>query len=298
MRRRRVDRLLLWYPPAWRARYGDELKSLMEDMEPLSLRSRLGVIVGGGRERVRQARRPRPPAERARTGLLLVLAAWALVMVAGPSFANLADGFTRALPPHAGSVPVGAYVAVVAFAIVGALAMLSGAAIAVPSLLRLLRTGGWGPIGRVVRRALVATPVGAVAFAVLVVVTHASGPVQDSTWSLLVFCVVAALWVVVVGFWTTVAGSVLRRMDLPPHVLRAESVLALAAAGSLVLLAVAAAVWWGTVAQEAPWFLQVSPVHPGGSVLNPQALATEIVLVLGAAVGTAGAARAWQQARL
>jgi len=298
MTRRPADRLLLWYPSGWRDRYGDELRSLMEDMEPLSPRSRFDIVIGGLRERVHQVRRSRPPAERARTGLLLVLIAWALVLVAGPSLANLADGFTRALPPHTGSASVAAYAVVVAFGVVGGLAVLGGLAAAGPSLVRLLRAGGWAAIRRPVRRALVATVVGAAAFTGLVVVTHTSGPVQASTWSLATFCVVAALWVAVVACWTAAAGAAWRRMDLSPQLLRAESVFALVAAGSIVVMAVAAAVWWAVMAQEAPWFLQLSPVHPGGSVVNSQALATEVLLVLGAVVGVGGAGRAWRQARL
>jgi hypothetical protein len=298
MRRHGVGRLLAWYPPAWRDRYGDELTALIEDLGPLSLRSRLGVMVSGARERVHEARRPRPPAERARAGVMWVLIAWAMVMVAGPSFANLADGFTRALPPHAGPASVSAYAFVAAFAVLGALAVLGGMAVAGPSFVRFLRAGGWESIRRPVRRALVATAFGAGAFAALVVMAHTLGPVQSSTWSLAAFCVVSASWVAVVGFWTTAAGTAWRRMDLSPRVLRIESALAVAAAGSMVLLTAAAAVWWGAVAEAAPWFLQVSPVHPGGSVLNPQALATEVLLTLGAVVALGGAGRAWRQGRL
>lgn len=294
----RPERLLAWYPLAWRDRYGDELTALIEDLGPLSLRSRLGVIVSGAQQRAHEARRHRPPPERARTGLFLVLVAWAMVMVAGPSFANLADGFTRALPPHSGPMPVVAYAAVVAFAVIAALAVLAGLAVAGPSFVRLLRTDEGRSIRRPVRGAVVATGLGAVAFAVLVVLAHILGPVQRSTWSLAAFCVVAALWVAVVSLWTTTAGAAWRRMDLSPRVLRVESALAVIAAGSMVFLTAAAAVWWGVVAEAAPWFLQVSPVHPGGSVLNPQALATEVLLVLGAVVGLSGAGRAWRQAHL
>jgi hypothetical protein len=297
MSNHRVDRLLAWYPSAWRRRYGEELTALIEDTGPLSLRLRLGLVLGGARERIHEARRPRPPAERARTGVLVVLVAWAMVMVAGPSFANLADGFTRALPPHAGPLPSVAYAAVVVFAALGALAVLAGMAVAGPSVLRQLRAGGWRAIRQSVLRALAATAVGALAFVVLVLVTHALGPVQESSWSLAVFCVVAALWVAVVALWTMAAGRAWRRLELSPRVLRVETALAMTAAVSVVLLTAASALWWGAVARTAPWFLQTSPVHPGGSVLNPQALATELLLALSAVVGMGGAGRAWRQAR-
>jgi hypothetical protein len=295
---RRVDRLLAWYPSAWRRRYGEELAALIENVGPLSLRLRLGVMFGGVRERVHEARRPRPPAERARAAVLLVLVAWAMVMVAGPSFANLADGFSRALPPNAGPVPAVAYVAVVVFAALGALAVLAAMAVAGPSLVRLLRHGGWPDIRKTVFPTLAVTAVGVVALVVLVLVTHALGPVQESSWSLAVFCVVAALWLAVVVLWTMAAGRTWRRLELSPRVLRVESALAVTAAASMVLLTAASAVWWAAVARTAPWFLQVSPVRPGGSVLNPQALATEVLFALSAVVALGGAGRAWRQARL
>lgn len=290
--RRRVERLLRWYPPAWRQRYGDELSALIEDMGGLSPRFRRGVVVGGLRERLHEACRPRPPAERARTGVLLVLVSWAVVMVAGPSFANLADGFTRTLPRQSGSISVIAYAAVVTFAVCGALALLAGVVVASPSFLRLLRTGGSAPLRRSIRRALFVTAVGGLAFVALVVITHALGPVQRSVWSLAAFCVVSALWVVVIASWTVVGGSVWRRMDVSPRLLRVESALALTSAASTVLLTAASAIWWGAVATAAPRFLQSSA---GSSGLNPQALATELLLVLGTWLALWGSVRARRQ---
>lgn len=290
--RRRVERLLRWYPPAWRRRYGDELTALIEDMGELSPRFRRGLVAGGLRERLHEARRPRPPAERVRTGVLLVLASWAVVMVAGPSFANLADGFTRALPRQTGSVPVVAYAAVVTFAATGALTLLAGVAVASPSFLRLIRAGGGASLRPLIRRALLVTAVGGLAFVALVATTHTLGPVQRSAWSLAAFCVGSALWVVVIALWTMVGGTAWRRMDVSARLLRVESALALTSAASTVLLTAASAIWWAAIAAAAPRFLESTPGHPVSSYLNPQALATELVLALGTLLALWGAIRA------
>ena len=56
---RDYEHMLRWYPPAWRARYGDELTALMEDMYAASgrvpPRARLGLVRAGLVERAREA---------------------------------------------------------------------------------------------------------------------------------------------------------------------------------------------------------------------------------------------------
>lgn len=44
------ERLLRWYPPTWRDRYGEEFAAYLEDAHPsgrLPWRARLSVVVGG-----------------------------------------------------------------------------------------------------------------------------------------------------------------------------------------------------------------------------------------------------------
>ena len=46
----RFDKLMRWYPPAWRDRYGEEMTALLGDlhgMSRMSLRSRLSVAKAG-----------------------------------------------------------------------------------------------------------------------------------------------------------------------------------------------------------------------------------------------------------
>ena len=53
-----LGRLLRWYPPAWRDRYGEEFLVFMHDSfgagrPPLT--ARLSIVVGGLRERARRS---------------------------------------------------------------------------------------------------------------------------------------------------------------------------------------------------------------------------------------------------
>ena len=53
-------RVLRWYPPDWRRRYGDELVALLEDIfgdEPLPVRCRLSLCRSATIERIREMRR-------------------------------------------------------------------------------------------------------------------------------------------------------------------------------------------------------------------------------------------------
>src|SRR5262249_48611000 len=104
MSRDDLSRLLRWYPQGWRARYGDELITYMEDnygdRRP-PMRDRLSVVLGGLRERAQQAGlsgESVPPEERMRAAVLLILAAWAGFVLAGLSFAKLSEHFDDALP--------------------------------------------------------------------------------------------------------------------------------------------------------------------------------------------------------
>ncbi len=134
--------LLRWYPPGWRARYGDEFDALMEDTlgeRPPTPRLRLAIALAGLRERGREAGvvgDSTSPARRARAGSLLVLCAWVAFVVAGSSFAKLSEGFGLTEPTRTGSLSSDAYRAVTVVAIVACLVVMVGMAIAVPAFLR------------------------------------------------------------------------------------------------------------------------------------------------------------------
>ena len=163
--------LLRWYPPAWRARYGAEMVALMVDdldgRRP-SLRYRASVVVSGLGQRARSAGLAgdgTAPEVRVRAGALVVLASWTALLLGGAAFAKASEHYSYAVlsPDHRAAVE--AYDAVVAVAVVGALLVLVGVALAVPAAVRLLRAGGWSSIRRPFETAAVLTVVAALATA-------------------------------------------------------------------------------------------------------------------------------------
>jgi hypothetical protein len=96
VKRRPYDatRLLKWYPPAWRARYGDEFVAFVDDTlagERPTAGFVFSIALGAVRERghesglvgTRQA-----PTVQSRAGSLLVLCAWSVFIFAGASFSK------------------------------------------------------------------------------------------------------------------------------------------------------------------------------------------------------------------
>ena len=148
--------LLRLYPAGWRVRYGDELETLILEASGRRVpwRSSLDVALAAGRERLRAAglAGDRPPAERMRAGSLLVLSAWALVVIAGIGVQKLSEHWQAATPPGSRGLPAGAFDALVAAAAVGSVLVVAGVVLALPSLARFLASGGF----RQVRRHLLA----------------------------------------------------------------------------------------------------------------------------------------------
>jgi hypothetical protein len=130
----RADRLLRWYPPSWRARYGEEFAELLRaDIaeRPADLRRTADVIRSGTVARLTAAGlsgRGHPTAEQIRAGLATTggaLAAFAVLGVA--MLAQLATGWQRASAASA-ATGAGTVGMAVAIAILGAV----GLAAAVP----------------------------------------------------------------------------------------------------------------------------------------------------------------------
>ena len=246
-------RLLRMYPPAWRARYGDELEELLTHMRRdgrLSWRARLDVAAGAARERGRSAglRGPRLP------GALLVLCAWSGFVFAG---ALVQRGSEHWRDASAGRVvPAIAFDALVGLAVLAGCLALAGVAATAPAVVRLLRAGGGRALARPFARAVAASAVAAVATGLLVTWAHGLTAAQRDggdalygagfvVWALVVLGALAA--------WTALAVATARRLDLGPAVVRAELRLARAVAAAMTAMTAATIVWWASgVAASAP----------------------------------------------
>ena len=290
-RRRDPARLLRWYPPAWRARYGDELAALMDDElrgRAPTRRFRCSIAAAGLREHAHGAGLAGsavPPTARIRAWSLVVLCAWTPFVVAGASFQKLSEHFDAAVPASSRALPSGAFDAVVAAAALGALLVLVGALAAAPAFVRFLRDGGWSVLRRPATRAAAVSTVVVAGGGVLQPWAHSlsnaqrngtSGPYGAAvlTWALLAAAALAC--------WTAAAVTVARRLDLTPRVLTLESRLAGGLAAVMATITAATAVWWAAVAGDAPWFLHGTVPGRPGSAFEPR-LALTMAVMLAAA---------------
>lgn len=296
---------LLWYPLAWRERYGDELVLFMQDSYGPGRppwRARLSLVVGGLRERARQSGLSgdsAPPTDRLRGGTLLVLVGWVGFVLAGSSFAKFSEHFDNALPggidshlpPSSHAVPDLAYTVVQSVAAVAGIAVLLGAAMALPAFVAFLRSGGWPAVrGHVLRAAAVTASTVGVTIPFLLWAHHMTTHQRNNGngWYGALFLAWAALIALTLALWTVVAVVAGRRVNLSRPVLLAESALAVIVATAMATMLAATSVWWAAVATDAPSFLTSSP---GSGPVNPLLAATVALMLVATAAGTGGVVR-------
>jgi hypothetical protein len=283
-------RLLRLYPAGWRERYGEELEELIVqtsgDGRRVPLRTQLDVALAGARERLRATglRGDGSPESQARGGVLLVLCAWALMVVAGFAVQRAAEHWQAVTPSASRSVPAFAFAALVVAAVLAAVAVLAGIALALPALRAFLRDRGWPAIRRRVLTAATLTGVAVAATAALVTWAHgltgaqrdghdAAYAVAFAGWALLLAATLAA--------WTAAAVATARRIPLPAATLRAEAWLACVVTSAMLASTVATAAWWTAVADAAP---RLGATTQLTAALSAMALATLL--------GSVGARRA------
>ncbi len=248
-----------------------------------------------------------PAADRVRTGSLLVLCAWAAFVVAGASFAKIAENFDLAVPVRSRALSTDSYYSLCVGAVIGGALVLAGAAMAVPAFGRFLRSGGWRSIRGQVVRAAAATVVAVVAFLGLVALAHTVTPEQRNggllyhpvVWYYLVAFVVTMLVIVAtLVLWMVAAVTVARRLELSRRVLSVEGSLAVAVAVAMSLMTAATALWWGAVASGAPWFIQGARPGSPASGFSGSLAATMALMLVACAVagfGLSRVARAWSR---
>lgn len=260
-----MTRLVRLYPAAWRARYGSELEDLIAAMRAdgaPAWRLAVDVARGAGREHLRGAG--------GRGGLLMVLWAWALMVVAGAVVQKTSE--------HR-QAPAGFTLLLVA-ACVAAATVAAGIALALPAAARFVRRGGLAAVREQVVTALALTLVAALATAALVAwAAHLSAAQRaghDSAYAG-AFIAWAGLCCAALAAWTALAVALARRIDLTAAALRAEAALSVVVALALPLITAGTVLWWAAV---------------GG-------FAIELALALAAMVAATalGGAGAWQAVR-
>ena len=158
------DSRIRWYPATWRARYGEELITLLDDEYEGHLPAlvRGGLLTAGLRQRARQSGLTgdsAPAAQGVRAGALVVLAAWVAFAVAGASFAKFSEHFDEALPHDMSSHRFTdlAFTVLQTAAGVASVLVVVGALLALPAFVRYLRADGWPSVRGHFLRALACT---------------------------------------------------------------------------------------------------------------------------------------------
>jgi len=221
--------LLLAYPRRWRERYADELVALLE-AEPLTWRTRANVLSAGLRERLRGSGPPQ----------LRVLWAWSLFVIGGMVFQKSSEHWQLVVPTGDRAVPTAAFDTVQAAAAIGSAVVLAGVALALPAFVRDLRSSGWTAVRRPI---LVASTATVVTAAALVALALDRDTIAASVFIASAVCSLFA--------WTHAAARSARRLDS----VRAHSYLAPIVTATMVVMTIAAAVWFASVSTHAPSFV-------------------------------------------
>ena len=112
------------------------------------------------------------------------------------------------------------------------------------------------------------------------------------------FVVVAILFSATVVAWTAAAVAATRRLTIELAKLKVLGILAVAVATCMPVMTAAAAVWWGSMATTAPWFLAGTPVGSSPSPLAANLLVVLIVMMIASIVGLLGVLRVIRSWRL
>jgi hypothetical protein len=191
-------------------------------------------------------------------GALTVLCAWAIFVVAGIGLQRLSEHWQDAVskaPAHTWATI--SFGAVQVLAVIASLLVVVGAIAVLPAAARFLRAGGWPDVRGQMARAAVMCGITVIALAGLAGWAHQLTPAERDGvdgaygWAVLLF---SLLVVASIATLTVAAVSIVRRLHLSPQILHLEGRLAEAVTVAMVLMAIAACVWWGVTAAAAPSF--------------------------------------------
>jgi hypothetical protein len=292
--------MLRWYPAGWQARYGDELAAMIEDDlggNPPTVGFRWSIARAGLGERLRGAGLVGdsvPPSERVRGGAFTVLCAFALFIVPGAGFAKISEHWDQSISPGARHVPAVSFNLLASLAGGCAVAVMLGALVVLPTFFRFLRDGGWSAIRRRVIWAVVATlGTAATTVGMAVWARHLTYHQRNTGfgWYQLLFAVFVILFATTIATWSATAISATRHLQLRTGQLKVTGSLAVAVAVSMPVMTAAAAVWWGSTATTAPWFLAGTAPGSSPSPLAADLLVVLIAMTIASAVGLLGLVR-------
>jgi hypothetical protein len=183
-----------------------------------------------------------------------VLCSWAAFVVAGFGFQRFSEHWEGATPLAARAVPSAAFGSLVLAAAIGSAAVLFGIAMCLPAIVSFLRAGGWPLIRRRILRAVAVSAVTVALTAGGVIWAHHLNEVQRNGGDGL-YSAAAVVWILFfvssLGLWAAAAVSVARQLDLGVSSLRLEALIAGLVTIAMVVMTVADAVWWVSLASTA-----------------------------------------------
>jgi hypothetical protein len=304
---RTARRLLRGYPPAWRARYGEELIGVIVETSRegrVPWRVRADVTRAAARERLRGAGLGDGDGDgdgaesRVRSGAVVVLWAWALFIIGGALVAKTSEHWLTALGGGHGGASM-AFTVLIAGAVVAGLLVCAGIGLALPAFVARLQAGDWPRMRRRLAIAAALTAASIAATAGLVVWAHGLSAVQRNghdTGYGIAFLAWAALGVAALLAWTDAAVNGARGLALRRPILRAQARLAAATAAVMAAMAAATATWWVLVGAASPAALtgaqEASAAGRHATAAVPELIAAVVLMVLASTVATAGARRA------
>jgi hypothetical protein len=298
--------LLRVYPPAWRARYGDELRSLIAEARANGDRSTpaivLDVLFAGVTERLRSVGllpTGPDPEDRARAGVLRVLWAWVVFVLGGIGVAKASEHWGRSVPSGSRGVPQAAFDVLLLAAVVGSAAVLLGGMLPARRMLYFLRAGGWSQVRRPILRALALTVLAGTGLVAVALSAHHLSNAQRNGADALYGGVVlawAVLFAACLFAWVIAAVATARALRIAGPLLGAETVVASTVVLAMCVMAVSTAVWWSAVARSAPWYFAGTAPGTAGTVAPVNLLVPAAFMLAGVALGLSGALDALRSA--
>lgn len=257
--------MLRWYPAHWRAKYAEGMVALLEDTYGagrVPVRVRASLVKSGAVEHARESGfigNATSPLERQRAGSLLVLCGWGAFMLAGALFAKFTDNWGAANTSADRALVTTLYNVVQWAGFVGMLLVAGAALVALPSLIRFMRSGDWTTIRRPLRRALCAGVIFVLTTTALVVwANHLT--ITERNGGLAVYGFAVALWsltvCIAVVTITSAVVSVVRQLELSEKTIHLLSTMAIALTAIMFVILAAVVTWWSVESVHAPLFMR------------------------------------------
>lgn len=249
-------RLVRLYPRAWRERYGEEFLALLEE-RPASVKDLLDVARGALDAWLRPqvvSERKMVVVERMRGSVLVVLWAWAFLVVAGVGFQKMTEyeDFVRAARDNV-AVGVAFYAVVIGAVLALAAVVVGGAPVAFAALRKALAEGRKDvPLMFCVPPLCLAAFVGYALLLVGVIYPALGRPAVHDPVNVALFLSLVGAFLLAAGASAGAVSAAVRRSEVGGRTIRFALYPVTVAAAAMVVVLVGTAVWGMALRVQAP----------------------------------------------